>query len=112
MIDNAPSTPICGIYALIDNNGKRYIGSSKNIKNRVYFHNIHFKLFLRDGVDGYVNPAMKEALANGLRFRCEVLASFNCDMSSRELREVERVFIAKYGGIDALYNYSVIAHKV
>lgn len=112
IISNAPTTAFGGIYSLIDENGKRYIGSSKNIKKRVAFHSLHFKLFLRDGADGYVNPAMKDALKKGCRFRCEVLASFNCELSSKELREIERVFIVKYGGYDVLYNHSIIPHKI
>lgn len=112
IISDVPTVAFGGIYSLIDENGKRYIGSSKNIKSRVSFHNTHFKNFLRDGADGFVNPAIKDALKNGSRFRCEVLASFNCELSSRELREIERVFIAKFGGYDALYNCSVISHKI
>lgn len=112
IISDIPPVAFGGIYALIDNNGKMYIGSSKNIKQRVSSHQTHFKTYLRDGVDGFINPAMKEAMRNGLSFKCEVLAKFNCDLSSTERREIERIFISKFSKLKALYNYSVIIHKV
>ena len=112
MISNIPPAPVCGIYALIDDNGKRYIGSSKNIKQRVYSHKCHINSYLRDGADGFINPAIKDAVKRGLRFRCEVLAEFSCDMKAEELREIERIFIEKFGGVQSLYNYSVISHKI
>ena len=112
MISNIPASSFGGIYSLVDDNGKRYIGSSKNIRQRVKSHKSHINTYLRDGVDGFVNPAIKKAVKQGLRFRCEVLAVFNCDMTETERREIERIYIAKFGGYEALYNYCVISHKI
>ena len=112
LIIGIPDSPVCGIYALADSAGKRYIGSSQNIRQRVLSHKYHMNAFLRDGEDGFLNPAMKEAVKAGESFRCEVLAAFHCAMERSELREVERLFINKFGGYENTYNYSVILHKV
>lgn len=110
-IADIPLESFGGIYSLVDEKGKRYIGSSKDIRKRVQFHQTHINLFLRDGVDGYINPSIAEAITLGIKFRCEVLARFYCDLTDREKREIERVFIKKYGGIDSTYNVLPIVHK-
>lgn len=112
MISDIPASSFGGIYSLVDDNGKRYIGSSKNIQQRVQSHKFHMNRYLRDGADGYLNPAIEKAVTLGLRFRCEVLAVFNCDMTATERREIERIYIAKFGGYEALYNHCVISHKI
>lgn len=42
-INNIPDYDGIGVYALIAENGKRYIGSSKNVKGRVKAHNSAIK---------------------------------------------------------------------
>lgn len=111
-IIDIPAAPVCGIYSLVDNNGKRYIGSSKNIKQRVLSHSFHMNNFAREGKDGFLNPSLEKAVADGLFFRCEVLAEFHCSMSKDELREIERIFINKFGGIQNTHNYQPINHKI
>lgn len=111
-ITGIPDCPVCGIYSLSDSSGKRYIGSSQDIRQRVLSHKYNMNAFLREGENGFLNPAMKEAIISGEVFRCEVLASFNCAMERSELREIERLFINKFGGYENTYNYSVILHKV
>lgn len=112
VITEIPDTPICGIYALVDSAGKRYIGSSKNIRQRMLAHKTHMNVLLRDGADGFLNPGLREAVQAGEKFHCEILASFNCAMEQPELREIERLFINKFGGYENTYNHSVIRHKI
>ena len=112
VIYNIPKEPVCGIYSLTDSTGKMYIGSSSDIRRRVREHRFHINSYLREGIDGVLNPKMKAAVANGERFRCDVLASFSCPMSNSEMREIERVFIHKFGDMASLYNCLPISHKV
>lgn len=111
-IDNIPTGQISGIYALIDNEGKCYIGSSKNIQQRVKQHRSTMSMTLNLGHSVSINPLMEQAVKDGKTFRCEVLAQFNCEMTREELREIERIFIKKAGGIGNTYNQSVISHKI
>ena len=111
-IDNIPTEQICGIYALIDNEGRQYIGSSKNIQQRVKQHRSTMSMTLNLGHSVSINPLMEQAVKEGKSFRCEVLAQFHCDMTRDELREIERIFIKKAGGIGVTYNQSVISHRV
>lgn len=101
---NIPETNFGGVYALVDQKGKKYIGSSKDIKKRIIFHDTHIKEYLQNGRDGYLNYKMQKAIDDGAVFRCEILATFLCEMSSKEMRAIERVFVEKYGGIKDLYN--------
>lgn len=114
IVSNIPDDQICGVYALVDDNGMRYIGSSKNIKQRLAYHNYHMKnvLISQDKQDWFINDKMQDAVRQGRRFTVEILAAFNCEMSTAELREIERVFIKKYSDISPLYNKAPIKHKI
>lgn len=104
LISNIPDTSICGIYSLVDSKGKRYIGSSKNISQRLQQHRNSIRRCLSTGRDAFMNQSMQAAVLAGERFRCEILATFSCDMSTTELQQIERVFIKKFGGVDGTYN--------
>lgn len=112
MIKNIPEREFGGVYALVDDNGKMYIGSSRNIKKRMAFHKTHMNSVVKTGGDGFVNPSMQAAILSGLRFTCIILAELSCDMEDTEIREIERVFISHFGGLGNLYNSRPIAHKV
>lgn len=111
-ISDIPESEFCGIYALVDTKGKPYIGSSKNIRRRVLQHNTYMNACLRTGHSGFLNQNIETALLNGECFSCKILATFSCNMSSNELREIERVFIGKFGGCGETYNVSPISHKI
>lgn len=112
LIAGIPEAPVCGVYALIDDDGKRYIGSSKNIRRRMIQHNTYMNVCRRDGHSGFLNGDIEKAVNACHTFRCEVLASFACPMTPDELREIERVFIDKFGGCKATYNQLPINHKI
>lgn len=64
-IQNIPEYDGIGIYALIAENGKMYIGSSKHIKSRIKFHNSTIK-----------NKQSCSAALVGHTFTCQILKRF------------------------------------
>lgn len=112
IISNIPESDICGVYALEDSKGRVYIGSSKNIRSRCIQHKTYMNICKETGHSGFLNEKIERAVLGGEVFSCKVLGSFSCEMSSAELREVERLFIQKFGGIENTYNKLGIAHRV
>lgn len=83
-IENIPNYDGIGIYSLIAPDGSIYIGSSKNVRNRIRQHNSLIK-----------NNADMNAL-NGKRLVCEVVKKFPFGVTLRELIEAERATIEEY----------------
>ena len=83
-IENIPNYNGIGIYSLIAPDGSVYIGSSKNVRNRIRQHNSLIK-----------NNADMNAL-NGKRLVCEVVKKFPFGVTLRELIEEERATIEEY----------------
>lgn len=92
-----------GIYAIIDENDKMYIGSSKNIKSRLSQH--------RNALaGGYGNKKLLEALEKGLTFRCEILEKVPFGHDTYHLREREKYYSEKYDSFQSGYNVDPIQH--
>lgn len=100
------------VYSLVDEEGKRYIGSTTHLRSRIKQHNTHMRIVIRDGHDGFLNQKIENAVLNGAKFRCEILAKIYGEITKHELEEIERIFIKRYGGIDNTYNFIPIKHKV
>ena len=83
-IENIPNYDGIGIYSLIAPDGSVYIGSSKNVRNRIRQHNYLIK-----------NNADMNAL-NGKRLVCEVVKKLPFGVTLRELIEAERATIEEY----------------
>lgn len=98
-----------GVYALIGTDGNWYIGSSKNIHERVKRHRLCMRMTLKHGHSAFVSDKLEDALHRGVTFDCRVLATFGEDLSKQEIEEIERVFIKKH---HAFYNTQNINHKV
>lgn len=67
-IANIPEYNGAGIYALVDDNGKRYIGSSVHLRSRIKQHNTYMRVAIIDGHSGFLNPKIENALLNGANF--------------------------------------------
>ncbi len=96
------------IYALVDDQGKKYIGSSTDLKRRLLFHASHVKTLLRDGNDGFLCSKMQEAILAGRKFRVEVLEMLPSEISKEELNNKEYYWLEKEGGLEATYNMKPI----
>lgn len=108
VITNIPDYESSGIYALVDDNGKMYIGSSINIKRRLSSHRFHLSAVKRGWGSGFVNKKMMVAIQQGKIFNAKILEKVS-DISL--LWDREKYYIEKMGGIQNLYNECCIPRK-
>lgn len=98
-----------GVYSIIDENGKRYIGSSKNIKKRIQEHNSSMIKAAKDTGIWAVNKEIDSAVKNGVSFRVEVLHKFEDGCTFYDLVDMERKYIDYFGGAKNTYNSMITA---
>ena len=91
-IRNIPEYHGAGVYALVDEKGNMYIGSSKDCRSRILSH--------KRGDGG--NFKIREYVSSGGFFTAEILEQLP-EASDKELEEAERQHIQKAGEL-ALYN--------
>ncbi len=112
IIIDIPKYNGAAIYALVDQNNKRYVGSTNHLNRRIKTHRCFMNMVLTKGENGFVNPKLTTAIKNGSIFMCEVLAYIKTELSKNEAEEIERVFIQHFGGIENTYNVFPIKNKV
>lgn len=100
-----------GIYALVDNYGKKYIGQAKHIQDRIKVHRINMnKIFLTNCFHGE-NDKIHEAIMAGKTFDVEILEKIPQEKATRRyLYEREIYYYCQYGGIDNLYNVAPLTN--
>lgn len=108
-IKNIPEYSGAGVYALIGSDGRYYIGSSKNVNQRLKTHLSCMRRSIKNGHDAFVSSKLEDALHKGITFDCKLLATFGEELSKSELEEIERIFIRKHVNS---YNTKPIRHKV
>lgn len=86
MIQDIPAYNGIGIYALVDDTGKMYIGSSKQVHRRIKQHEEAIKA-------GRAAKQIRDAIAAGRSFRCVLLEELPYGISTYDLREREFFFI-------------------
>lgn len=86
-----------GIYALIDDAGKMYIGSSINVKRRLAEHS-------KGLANGKEHKSLVDAVEQGRQFRCEILEKIPYGCNTYHLREREHFYITKYDTVKSGYN--------
>lgn len=99
------------VYALVDDMGKKYIGSTMNLETRLKFHDTHINVLLRDGKDGFVNGKMEDAILHGMKFHVEILEKLPYGISIEDLNNKEYYYLEKEGGCDSTYNMQPIKLK-
>ena len=92
MIQGIPAYNGIGVYALVDDTGKMYIGSSKQVHRRIKQHEEAIRA-------GRAAKQIRDAIAAGRSFRCVLLEELPYGISTYDLREREFFFIEKYGTI-------------
>ena len=103
-----------GIYSLVDENGKRYIGQAVHIQNRLEHHRIQLNKAWKDR-DAMIYEGNKliDAVRNGARFRVEILKKLSWDDATVNiLRYWESFYLDYYGGLENTYNGAVISAPV
>ena len=88
-----------GIYKIENlTNGKVYIGSSKNIKQRILSHDSSFR-----NRSVHCNYKFYEDIEKGHKFKAEVLEKCR-NMAFYELRDREEYYVKKYNSFKTGYN--------
>lgn len=98
-IDKVSDYDGAAVYALVDRNGKKYIGSSTNLKKRIAEHVRNMELIL-DGNSHIYNKQLTEYIQSGGTFTLEILEIVG-DLSTLEDAE-ERLYLENQE--DAIYN--------
>lgn len=93
-----------GVYALVDQEGKMYIGSSINCRNRVYQHFAKLEDVRSKGVKMACSSAMVDAAERGVKFKCVILEELDSDTTDEQLRQHEQFWIEAQGGLHNTYN--------
>lgn len=100
----APAYAGAAIYALIDETGKRYIGSTNNLKRRLRTHNQGIRDALNCGHSCFSSWWFVEAILAGHTFTVEVLAQLPDNTTRQQREELERFYLQESGGRSATYN--------
>ena len=104
LIRNIPDHKIAGVYALVDENGKAYIGSSVNIQLRMQTHLNNMRSILRNRESGLISQKLGKAVLEGHTFECVVLEELP-DPDTIDLHFVEQQYISLFGGVKNTYNH-------
>lgn len=100
MIQDIPEYNGIGVYALVDDLGRMYIGSSQQVHRRIKLHEVVIR-------KGKAAKKIREAVAAGRVFHCVILEKMDWGSVNRyDLREREFYFIEKYDTIANGYNAS------
>lgn len=95
------------IYSLVDDKGKRYIGKTIHLQNRLNTHRHELNKVYRTQSKDFTNEGQKlvNAALNGTVFRVEVLLFIPPEsVTENFLRLLECYYYSKYGGLDRTYN--------
>lgn len=88
-----------GIYSLVDENGKRYIGQAKHIQNRLHAHRVNLNRCAKGLEPSCIeNANMINYVRNGGVFTAEILYKIPWyESTENELRKQEGYYCEKYG---------------
>ena len=91
-----------GVYALIDPNGKAYIGSSKNVRSRIQAHRINAEF--------QENIKLQQCMKDGTPFYAILLESLDSTADKYDLDFKEGQWLSLYGDIHNTYNQMKISN--
>lgn len=93
------------IYALIDDSGKKYIGSTSDFQRRIKTWQAFMRKALKEGSrNGLLPHAITDALLAGKTFRVAVIEELPRSMCFRDRVAHERTALAECGGLCSTYN--------
>lgn len=110
MIKDVPGYTGAGVYALIDENGKKYIGSAKNVKARVRQHDKELQKAL-DNKTSCASKSLIDAVKAGHIFRAELVEKLPDTGNMYDLRDMERHYLDDAGGIKSTYNTEEVPNQ-
>lgn len=95
------------IYSLVDDNGKRYIGKTMHLQDRLNTHRQELSKIYRTKGNTYTHEGQKlaDAAMNGVVFHVEVLLEVPPESVTVNLMcLLEWFYFYKFGKIDGTYN--------
>ena len=104
VIRSIPDFEGAGVYALIDDTGRKYIGSSVNTKKRIMSHEISFQRVLRDGAAPNVGNKLVNAVLSGMQFDAVLLQELPNGANFYDLMDMEKRYLDENGGCKNTYN--------
>lgn len=104
IISTIPQYDGAGVYALVDEAGKKYIGSSQNVALRVLQHQYNLHRAACNSTREFKGTKLETAAHNGHRFRAILLEKLPPGGSRYDLWDLERKHLEAAGGIAATYN--------
>lgn len=104
LIHSIPDYTGVGIYSLRDDRGRVYIGSAKNVRERVMSHN----RLMRYGKE---NQAINAAIASGFTFTASVVERLPPSTNTYQLREAERRYIDLATRHGETYNHDDVSTR-
>ncbi len=105
MLSNVPNYKGAAVYALIDEDGKKYIGSTCNFKNRMLRWRVSMMKAVNAGCYVGNGPqSISEAVIAGHRFRAEIIEMLPPNISKSDLLLHEKNALDAAGGVENTYN--------
>lgn len=86
ILHDIPDYDGIGVYALIDNTGNMYIGSSKHINQRLRQHN----QAIRSGTE---NKKILQAIEDGKTFHCSIIEKLDYGVCQYDIKKKETQYI-------------------
>lgn len=100
------------VYALIDDVGRPYVGSTNDFQRRMKAWETNFRSVLFTGQpSGLVPNSVSAALLAGRSFRAVVVEALPAGLSQSDRVARERAALSAYGGVNMTYNAMVPACK-
>lgn len=104
IISDIPDYNGPGVYALVDSNGRSYIGSSKHIRKRILEHDSSMRKSILEKGNWTVNKEIYQAITSGIKFRTVILHKFENGCTLYEMIRMEGKFLSELGGVNNTYN--------
>lgn len=100
---NIPPYTKSAVYALVDDRGKKYIGSTNNLNRRIKSHDREMRTVLSGKNSGFLSNSMTDAVLSGRTFHVEILAAYDF-IDRDELTKIEKACVIAAGGPGKTYN--------
>lgn len=100
------------IYSLVDDNGKRYIGQTIKLQNRLHTHMRELNRLYRDNeAPTTEGKKLADAARDGVQFTVDILKKFRWyEVTVNNLRKWESYYLEKFGGVHNTYNTAPVPY--
>ncbi|MBR2796738.1 MAG: hypothetical protein IKE17_03205 [Clostridia bacterium] len=105
VLTSIPEYEGAAVYALIDDTGRPYIGSTNDFQRRMRTWEVFMRQVLKEKcLNGLLSQQIGVALLSGRSFRAAVVEALPRDMGYADRIAHERAALLSVGGLDCTYN--------